>query len=165
MSIEAMKKVKQELEHIKQYGYATDIDHAIKTLRQAIEAAENPTHTDHPSRHWDRTCPACAAEAEKQEPVAWMYNGRLHECDPSDWAEGEVKPLYLAPPRKEWGGLTVDVTDLIQRAIEMERTTATAKREWVGLTDEEIDAIGYKYGAGGLELMNELTSQLKERNK
>jgi hypothetical protein len=42
--------------------------------------------------------------------------------------------------------------------------TAPPKREWVGLTDEEIDAIGYKYGAGGLELMNELTSKLKEKN-
>ena len=38
------------------------------------------------------------------------------------------------------------------------------QNEWVGLTDEEIDAIGYKYGAGGLELMNELTSKLKEKN-
>lgn len=27
------------------------------------------THTDHPMRHWDRTCPACLAE--KQEPVKW----------------------------------------------------------------------------------------------
>jgi hypothetical protein len=47
MSIEVMKQVKQELEHIKQYGYATDIDHAIKTLGQAI------------------------AEAQKPEPVSW----------------------------------------------------------------------------------------------
>ena len=40
MSIEAMKQVKQELEHIKQYGYATDIDHAIKTLGHAIVEAQ-----------------------------------------------------------------------------------------------------------------------------
>jgi len=26
------------------------------------------THTDHPMRHWDKTCPACVAEAENQEP-------------------------------------------------------------------------------------------------
>jgi hypothetical protein len=42
MSIETMKQVKQELEHIKQYGYATDIDHAIKTLGQAIVEAQKP---------------------------------------------------------------------------------------------------------------------------
>ena len=52
------------------------------------------THTDHPSRHWDRTCPACAAE----EP--WNTSDMAHRS----------------------GGLTVDVTDLIQRAIDMERT-------------------------------------------
>jgi len=40
------------------------------------------------------------------EPVAWMYNGNLHEFDPSDWAEGEVIPLYTAPPQRKWQGLT-----------------------------------------------------------
>lgn len=35
-----------------------------------------------------------------------MYNGNLHEFDPSDWAEGEVTPLYTAPPQREWQGLT-----------------------------------------------------------
>lgn len=33
-----------------------------------------PTHTDHPMRHWDRTCPACVEQAEKQEPDA-EYEG------------------------------------------------------------------------------------------
>ena len=42
MSIEAMKQVKQELEHIQQYGYATDIDHAIKILGHAIVDAQKP---------------------------------------------------------------------------------------------------------------------------
>jgi hypothetical protein len=35
-----------------------------------------------------------------------MYNGNLHEFDPSDWAEGEVIPLYTAPPQREWQTLT-----------------------------------------------------------
>jgi hypothetical protein len=37
------------------------------------------------------------------------------------------------------GGLTVDVTDLINRAIAAEREAI--KRPWVGLTDEEIHKI------------------------
>jgi hypothetical protein len=45
-------------------------------------------------------------QAEKQEPVAWFYNGHLHEVDPSEWALDDVTPLYTAPPRKEWVGLT-----------------------------------------------------------
>jgi len=49
-----------------------------------------------------------AQESDKSvhEPVAWLYHGHLHELDPSDWAEYEVTPLYKAPLRKEWVGLT-----------------------------------------------------------
>lgn len=42
----------------------------------------------------------------QQEPVAWRHRGNLHEFDPSDWAEGPVTPLYTTPPRREWQGLT-----------------------------------------------------------
>jgi hypothetical protein len=48
--------------------------------------------------------------------------------------------------------------------IETELYTAPPKREWVGLTEKEIAAIGYKYGAGGLDLMDELSAMLKEKN-
>jgi hypothetical protein len=50
--------------------------------------------------------PAEIHTCSPQAPVAWMYNGNLHEFDPSDWAEGEVIPLYTAPPQREWQGLT-----------------------------------------------------------
>ena len=42
----------------------------------------------------------------EQKPVVWRYRGNLHEFDPSDWASGEVTPLYTAPPQREWIGLT-----------------------------------------------------------
>lgn len=44
--------------------------------------------------------------AQQQEPVAWRYNGKLHEFDPSDWATGPVTPLYTSPQAKPWVGLT-----------------------------------------------------------
>jgi hypothetical protein len=46
----------------------------------------------------------------EQEPVAWMYKGNFHDFDPSEWASPEfaVTPLYTAPPRKPWVGLTDD---------------------------------------------------------
>jgi hypothetical protein len=46
----------------------------------------------------------------EQEPVAWMYKGNFHDFDPSEWASPEfvVTPLYTAPPRKKWVGLTED---------------------------------------------------------
>lgn len=51
------------------------------------------THTDHPMRHWDRTCPACVAEQEPKEFVRWSK-------------EKEFFDAAHAPPRKEWVGLT-----------------------------------------------------------
>jgi hypothetical protein len=82
------------------------------------EQAEKQTHTDHPMRHWDRTCPACVAEAEKQEPKAWIYEGNLHIFDPTDWAiEPEsVQPLYTAPPKREWVNLT---DEQIEKIVDM----------------------------------------------
>ena len=47
-----------------------------------------------------------ALKQPQQEPVAWVYNGILHEFDPSEFATSEVKPLYTAPPKREWVGLT-----------------------------------------------------------
>ena len=41
-----------------------------------------------------------ARELREMEPVAWLYNGHLHECDPSDWAESKVKPLYALGDEK-----------------------------------------------------------------
>ena len=48
----------------------------------------------------------------EQEPVAWMYKGNFHDFDPSEWASPEfaVTPLYTAPSRKEWVGLTDEDT-------------------------------------------------------
>ena len=42
----------------------------------------------------------------EQKPVVWRYRGNLHEFDPSDWASGEVTPLYAALQQREWVGLT-----------------------------------------------------------
>lgn len=45
--------------------------------------------------------------AQQQEPMAWRYNGKLHEFDPSDWATSPVTPLYTSPPAsKPWVSLT-----------------------------------------------------------
>ena len=49
-----------------------------------------------------------ALKQPQQEPVAWVYNGILHEFDPSEFATSEVKPLYTAPPKREWVGVTYD---------------------------------------------------------
>ena len=76
----------------------------------------------------------------EQKPKVWIYRGNLHFFDPSDWAEDEVIPLY----------------------------TATPKREWVGLTDEEFKFIASKYllnrEAGLGYFQEEIEAKLKEKN-
>ena len=77
-----------------------------------------------------------ALAQSEQEPVAWVYNGILHEFDPSEFATSEVKPLYTAPP----------------------------KREWVGLTDEEVEAWRGNYDFFDSALVREVEAKLKEKN-
>jgi hypothetical protein len=59
-----------------------------------------------------------------------------------------------------------DTSDMAHRpnGLTVDDDIQEYKRPWVGLTDEEINAIGYKYGAGGLDLMDELSAMLKEKN-
>jgi hypothetical protein len=100
--IDAMK---QALETLQGSGYydTTQQREAITALRQAIAEAESQPHTDHPVRHWDRTCPACVAEAEKQQPVGCDCNqGQVcHICD----------PILPAEPKREWVSLTMEDID------------------------------------------------------
>ena len=51
------------------------------------------------------TWPACTPEAGEQEPVAWQAIGG------SIWSNKaceDDRPLYTAPPAREWTGLTED---------------------------------------------------------
>ena len=82
------------------------------TLQEITDIGQE-AHTDHPMRHWDRTCPACVAEADKQEPVAWLVRDYVDGFryvssteNPSGTISGFSEPLYTAPPKREWVGLT-----------------------------------------------------------
>jgi hypothetical protein len=112
-----------KFEHLWEIGidaeYKVELLPEIKALRQAIE------------------------QAEKQEPVAWMVRDQVDGCrypsalkNPASSINGESKPLYTAPP----------------------------KRQWVGLTDEEIDWIlGLAY-ADDMELIKTIETKLKDKN-
>ncbi len=59
------------------------------------------------------------------KPVAWMLNGILHECDPSDWAkeqypDQDVIPLYTHPHPDNLG-LALSIIDQQKLEIEMLR--------------------------------------------
>ena len=94
---------------------------------EAMKQAEKQAHTDHPMRHWDRTCPACVAEPE-QEPVAWVKEGnkrvgfgRIEERKyvQFDQTLPVGTKLYTAPPSKP---------DLSQEMVEALQQWANGER-------------------------------------
>jgi hypothetical protein len=52
-------------------------------------------------------------QAEKQEPVGWFYWDAKREIWVQVYPYTDGQPLYTAPPRKEWVGLTDDEVNLI----------------------------------------------------
>jgi len=83
-----------------------------KVMQMALDALE--THAKqypHMSKGYtvDAVEALRAALAQPEpEPVAWIYSptGTLFDICPQDADEGEFLPLYTAPPKKEWVGLT-----------------------------------------------------------
>ncbi len=107
---------------------------SIEVMRQALEALAgvadwvNIRTREHPWDQWQRVEPAmntlrtAIAEAEKQEPVA---DGLIR---------GYVNALVANRPD--------EAADATKRMVDYVFTTPpAAQRQWVGLTDDEIDAI------------------------
>jgi hypothetical protein len=145
MSIEAMKMALAKFEHLWEIGidaeYKVELLPEIEALRQAIEQAEYDKLTvkfgerakeylENAKQSWDtsdmahRSGGLSVEQAEKQEPVAWMV---LTQDDKKLMLYGEEKPpifntpvklipLYTAPPKREWIGLTEDESDDIYNA-------------------------------------------------
>jgi hypothetical protein len=155
MSIEAMKQALEALKNSHPYSNMDkDLNkhsEAITALRQAIEQAEQPVHTDHPMRHWDRTCPACVYESDiSQERVDETAKDRY------EWNEIQCPcghKMYAKYTKREWVGLTTDERDaLVQRA------------------DKLLDHI-YEYGTASegirprlKSLFTAVEAKLKEKN-
>ena len=89
-------------------------------LRQAAEIALEALQNIDQSNNDDAIEALRQALAqEEQEPVAWVYRGNFHPFDPSDWAKGETAtPLYTAPPKREWVGLTRRELDIATLGLE-----------------------------------------------
>ena len=106
---------------------------------------------------------------EKQEPVAWISdsltkgNGRqLHWTKAEAWRwSSNITPLYTAPPKRE----LVCVCGAVWEGEQM--VHAPRKREWVGLTDGEIDILSCETVKGNKSvnwLCKVLEAKLREKN-
>ena len=196
MSIEAMKQALEAFAAIRwsrHVEYAKTIaTNASNDLRQAIQQSaldqiaqnerelgiglqELMTHTDHPLRHYDRTCPACLAEkqeleiSEKDKQI--MHDVAMHYANKtkkmlSRKAEAQ-EPVAWVSEIAEEASLMLDKPKF--RAIPIYAEPQV--KAWVGLTDEKIFdtlksmdnrtvrlPLGLKYFARAIE------AKLKERN-
>ena len=82
-----------------------------EAMKQALEALESDpiSHAGLVSRKQAITALRQALETE-QEPVAWMYVNEDGECEQIEYGpvfdDPGVTPLYTSPPKREWVGLT-----------------------------------------------------------
>ena len=107
MSREAMKQALEALEskYIVNCGaWRVQQDQAITALRQALVDAD------------DKSQERVDEKAKREQgPVAWMYINDDGECEQIEYGpvfdDPGVTPLYTAPPKKQWVGLTDEEID------------------------------------------------------
>ena len=136
MTIEAMKQALEALEELNKASIGVDavplpgeIDTAMDALRAAIE------------------------QAEKQKPVAWMY----------DFLNSDNREEVI----RDW--MTQDYADIEREKGFYVRPLYTAPRQLVGLTDEEIKEIIGSWGETPIKgytrkLFDQIEAKLKEKN-
>jgi hypothetical protein len=144
MSIEVMKQALEALGTCEEYEWTTDEDYGmLKTYdEKKVHAAITALRT-------------AIAEAEKQEPVAWLG------LEPSDMPDGD-DPMYdhdFFLKGMAWA-------DAILR--KKNTTPPAAQRQWVGLTDEEVNSLRYKRDWTGpwtdMTFARAIEAKLKEKN-
>lgn len=142
MSIEAMKQALEALEQVKPLY---DKHHAIVALRQAIE------------------------QAKKQEPVAWITHESKWRLTGGGNANGTAPvhakksntakyPLYITPQPQP--------CPYIRSTREGTHHCALSQREWVGLTQRDIDIAfdDTQEGGGFNEFARAIEQTLKRKN-
>jgi hypothetical protein len=131
--------------------------HILRALRKALAAPDLQAELDATNRQVEILSDALsesrrevAALKAVQEPVAWLYKGDADfdgkewrdnirvttSKQVADWQGKDIQPLYTTPP--------------------------AAKLPWVGLTDEEMQAIWDRYAH--MEMMRAIEAKLKELN-
>ena len=116
-----------------------DIEEAIEVLEDA--SAEMLTETGNENYYSEAIAVLRQALETKQEPVLWLKtwsDGSVSvlKTKSNAFADHELEPLYTAPP----------------------------KREWVGLTDEEVNELVSRFKRYKYVLLREVEAKLKEKN-
>ena len=132
-------------------------------------------------------CPRCghccqADQPAQQEPVAWMHTtgtGHVYFRKKPQDKVFNPQPVFTSPPKREWVSEALRLADALdaefvqgrisnstgrESAVELRRL---ALKQWVSLTDEEIDILSCEMVKGDKSvnwLCKVLEAKLKEKN-
>jgi hypothetical protein len=98
-------------------------------------------------------------QAEKQEPVAWMVDVDIANYQ----GQSEYRTILAWNAKPVWSG-THEINEVL-KAVPL-YTTPQPQREWVGLTQEDIDIAfdDTQEGGGFNEFAEAIEQTLKEKN-
>jgi hypothetical protein len=169
MSIEAMKQALEALEQVKPL-YTKQ--HAIAALRQAIEKAEKKEPLtlragDGDCRDAERICADLKAKEQKGCPHATLGTSSLnHDNTPARWGCVMCGKEFIPKPAtpEPVDHLLAEITKL-WGVIHDQQQQIGSQREWVGLTDDEINkCCDFPLNALGMKHVRKIEAKLKERN-
>ena len=142
---EALRLALEALEKISMGGDPRWTDEAITAIKEALETKDEPMACAECGVGGGHAlyCVACAEKyvvqtKTKDEPVAWMSTSDVG-FKKSEFGSTPTVPLYTTPPQSTW----------------------------VGLTDEDVYAIGFDLNIGGIQTMKAyqaIEAKLKEKN-
>ena len=155
MSISAMK---QALEALENYVNVVTSSNDPKDFGGVVDGGE-------PARQAITALRQAIAEAEKQEPVAWMWKDGTLTSDP-DFADGTWTPLFTAPVHaSDTSQERVDETPKRKHEFDCPRCGhCCPEREWVGLTHDEAKQLVERFSSDPLYLLYQNEAKLKEKN-
>lgn len=131
---------------------------SITAMRQALEALYMANAREWPENKIGAAINALSAaieQAEKQEPVAWLYRDAWGTLKLSQIMPPPVGafPVYTTPPAAQ-------SCPYIRSTAEGTHHCALAQRPWVGLTDAEIEEWDYDVR----DVVMDIEKLLREKN-
>jgi len=110
----------------------------------------------------------CSKAQPEQEPVAWMLPdyGDVLSASEADGTGIYNIPLFTAPPKSEQKSISTNdhLCAMLRQVHDVLACTAPPmKRQWVGLTDDEVDLILWQ-GVFDAKDIRAIEAKLKEKN-
>jgi len=135
----------------------SNLNKTVKALRVALEQPEQKAECDGGTCGLGGYCDECPKRQPEQEPVAWMWEHQLED----------LKHYGFLPNMRAW--TTERRTGNFERLMPV--YTHPPRREWRGLTEEEImgmtrtECIDMRWPSTALNIARAIEAALKEKNQ